>query len=194
MNWTLSAPARHEALIKQSRFIAMAERIDSETTMRDFLDRIRQAGASHHCWAWRCQGSYRFDDDGEPGGTAGRPILQAIEGQHMDQGGVVVIRHYGGIKLGPGGRARAYGGCAAECLRLSSRQALIETARLTFELAFEHVDRCHQQLVRFDAEKVSESYSERGARLEIELPADSVGALRRILIDLSRGQVLFADE
>ncbi|CAM5191071.1 YigZ family protein [Oligella ureolytica] len=59
---------------------------------------------------------YRFNDDGEPGGTAGRPILAAIEGRDLTNIVVLVIRYYGGIKLGTGGLVRAYGGTAAKCL------------------------------------------------------------------------------
>jgi len=187
--FTLTTPARHEQMIRQSRFIALAERQDSEAGMRAFLERVRQPGANHHCWAWKCGQVYRSDDDGEPGGTAGRPILQAIESQGMDHVGVVVIRHFGGIKLGTGGLARAYGGTAAECLRLAEREALIDTARLSVVLNFEHADRAHQLFARHEAEKLGEDYSETGVRFEIELPRPAVKALQRALNDLSRGQV-----
>src|SRR3546814_18000784 len=73
--------------------------------------------ATHNCWAWRIGDDYRSNDDGEPAGTAGRPILAAIDGQGMDRVVVVVTRWFGGIKLGAGGLVRAYGGTAAECLR-----------------------------------------------------------------------------
>ena len=80
--------------------------------------RARYPDATHHCWAYRIGPAYRFGDDGEPGGTAGAPILRAIEGQGVDRVMVVVVRFYGGVKLGTGGLARAYGGTAAECLRM----------------------------------------------------------------------------
>lgn len=186
---TLAAPARHEALIKHSRFIALAERHASEAGMRQFLEQVHEAGANHHCWAWKSGQQYRFDDDGEPGGTAGRPILQAIEGQDLDQVGVVVIRYFGGVKLGTGGLARAYGGTAAECLRQASRERLVETTRLRICLGFEHVDRTHQLLAQFAAEKISERYGEQGLDLEIELPLTNLDALSVTLKDLTRGQV-----
>ncbi len=186
---TLAAPARHEALIKHSRFIALAERHTAEAGMREFLQRAHEAGANHHCWAWKSGQQYRFDDDGEPGGTAGRPILQAIEGQGLDQVGVVVIRYFGGVKLGTGGLARAYGGTAAECLRHANRERLVETRRLQIRLGFEHVDRAHQLLAQFRAEKIGECYGEHGLDLEIELPATALEALSDTLNDLTRGQV-----
>ncbi len=89
------------------------------------MQQISNTTATHNCWAYRIGQDYRFNDDGEPGGTAGRPILQAIEGQGVDRVVVVVTRWYGGIKLGAGGLARAYGGTAAECLRLAERTPLV---------------------------------------------------------------------
>src|SRR3546814_12008083 len=73
---------------------------------------------------FRSGSQYRFNDDGEPGGTAVRPILQAIEGQSCDRVAVLVLRWFGGIKLGPGGLIRAYGGAAAQCLRLADKVEL----------------------------------------------------------------------
>lgn len=186
---TLAAPARHEAVIKHSRFIALAERHASEAGMREFLKQIHESNANHHCWAWRSGQQYRFDDDGEPGGTAGRPILQAIESQGLDQVGVVVIRFFGGVKLGTGGLARAYGGTAAECLRQANRERLVETTQIHIRLGFEHVDRTHQLLVQYGAEKISERYGEHGLDLEIELPVTHLVALSDTLKDLTRGQV-----
>ncbi|MCU0692466.1 MAG: YigZ family protein, partial [Polyangiaceae bacterium] len=110
---TLRADAEHECLIKKSRFLARAARADTADEAMAFLQRVRDDTASHNCWAYRIGELYRFSDDGEPGGTAGRPILSAIEGQRVDHVMVVVARHFGGIKLGAGGLVRAYGGTAA---------------------------------------------------------------------------------
>ncbi len=186
---TLAQPARHESVIRNSRFIALAERQESEHGMRTFIDRIRETGANHHCWAWKSGQLYRFDDDGEPGGTAGRPILQAIEGQDMDQVGVVVIRYFGGIKLGTGGLARAYGGTAAECLRLAEREALVDMSSAQVTLDFEHADRAHQLFARHQAQKLAECYDENGVCFDIELPSQKLKALKRDLDELSRGRV-----
>src|SRR5690554_5737241 len=102
MSRRLIAPVSHEAEIKKSRFIAHAAAAGDEQTAKDFIAQVSEPAATHNCWAWLIGDSYRFDDDGEPGGTAGRPILQAIESQGFDQTVVVVIRYFGGIKLGTG--------------------------------------------------------------------------------------------
>src|SRR5690606_2732749 len=95
-----------------------------------FIEAHHAADASHHCWAYRIGNEYRYSDDGEPGGTAGRPILQAIDGQGYDRVVVLVVRWFGGIKLGTGGLIRAYGGCAANCLRAGTRIEWVPRARV----------------------------------------------------------------
>src|SRR5699024_6278844 len=112
MNYRLIEPVTHEAEIKKSRFIARAAPVDDEAAALAFIERVIDPAANQNCWARLIGDSYRFDDAGEPGGTAGRPILQAIENQGYDRTVVVVTRFFGGIKLGTGGLARAYGGTA----------------------------------------------------------------------------------
>src|SRR6185312_14962712 len=89
---TLAARCRHQQDIRKSRFLAIAEPVTSTAQALAFLREVADPAATHNCWAWRMGRDYRFNDDGEPGGTAGRPILQAIEGQQMDGVMVVVTR------------------------------------------------------------------------------------------------------
>src|SRR5690606_41573561 len=110
MTYTLSGTAQYEENIKKSRFLALAAPVASALEAMAFFANHHVADATHNCWAYRIGQEYRFNDDGEPGGTAGRPILQAIEGQQCDRVAVLVIRWFGGIKLGSGGLVRAYGG------------------------------------------------------------------------------------
>ena len=118
--FVLAVPASLRQEIRKSIFVANAANVGSPDAALAFVAAVTDRTATHNCWAYRIGQQYRFNDDGEPGGTAGRPILQAIDAQQMDDTVVVVTRWYGGIKLGAGGLARAYGGCAAECLRLVS--------------------------------------------------------------------------
>jgi len=110
MSDTLAAPASHAIEVKHSRFLAQAAPVQTSAQALAFLEEIARTPATHHCWAWRIGGDYRSSDDGEPAGTAGRPILAAIDGQGFDRVMVVVTRWYGGVKLGAGGLVRAYGG------------------------------------------------------------------------------------
>ena len=101
--FVLAAPATLRQEVKKSIFVANAANIAVPDAALDFVAAVSDRGATHNCWAYRIGQQYRFNDDGEPGGTAGRPILQAIDGQLMDRTVVVVTRWYGGIKLGAGG-------------------------------------------------------------------------------------------
>src|SRR5690606_38702273 len=112
----LAGAASFRQEIKKSRFLAQAAPIADEGEAREFLAQHSDPSANHNCWAWRIGQSYRFSDDGEPSGTAGKPILQAIDGQGLDRTVVVVTRWFGGVLLGCGGLIRAYGGTAASCL------------------------------------------------------------------------------
>ena len=104
---TLIERCQYQADIKKSRFSAEAAPTASADEALAFVHAINGTEATHHCWANRIGADYCFNDDGDPGGTAGRPILPAIEGQGMDRVVVVVTRWYDCIRLGAGGLMRA---------------------------------------------------------------------------------------
>lgn len=187
---TLAGPAELAQETRKSHFLARAERVVSPTDAITFVARISDPQATHNCWAYRIGFHYRFSDDGEPGGTAGRPILQAIESQGFDRVVVVVTRWYGGTKLGAGGLARAYGGCAAECLRTAARMPLIETIEVEFALPFAAVMVLNSRLHEFAAEKREERFGADGAELVLALPPSRVEALGMLLADLTRGRAV----
>ncbi len=191
---TLAAPARHEIDVRHSRFLANAAPIASVEDAAAFAKQVSVADATHNCWAWRLGGDYRSSDDGEPAGTAGRPILAAIDGQGYDRIVVVVTRWFGGIKLGAGGLVRAYGGAAAECLRLAPRLPLVETATVAVHVAFADLSTLHHLLPAFSADKRDERFDADGARIVLELPADAVAALKTRLRDATRDRARFDDE
>ncbi len=120
---TLSGPARFETEIKRSRFVAHAARVETLDETVAFYESVADHAATHNCWAWKLDQQYRFNDDGEPAGTAGKPILAAIEGKGLDHVMIVVTRYFGGIKLGAGGLVRAYSGAAARCIDQAGRGA-----------------------------------------------------------------------
>ncbi|NIR96861.1 MAG: YigZ family protein, partial [Gammaproteobacteria bacterium] len=166
---TLTAPCRFEETIKHSRFIAHAAPVSSQADTLAFFETVADPGATHNCWAWRVDGVHRFNDDGEPAGTAGRPILSVLEGRRLDRLMVVVTRHYGGIKLGVGGLARAYSGCAAKCLD-GAELAEIQK-RLAFNLAADYAwaDVIHRLLAEYGARKLGESPAGDGLGLRVEI-------------------------
>lgn len=108
--WELVAPNRHEVIIKRSRFIAFAGPVNTTTEALAFIEASSERDARHNCWAYLLDGQeFRCNDDGEPGGTAGRPILAAIENSKVVNVAVCVVRYFGGIKLGAGGLVRLVG-------------------------------------------------------------------------------------
>ena len=192
MSHRLIEPVTHEAEIKKSRFIARAAPAADESAARAFIEGISDPAANHNCWAWLIGDNYRFDDDGEPGGTAGRPILQAIESQGYDFTVVVVTRFFGGTKLGTGGLARAYGGTANEALRSAESTPIIPKVRLRLTLPFEFVDAAHHALSEFEGEKIDEDYAANGVTLIVTVPASHRQAFAEHLRDAARGQARIA--
>jgi uncharacterized YigZ family protein len=186
---TLAATAAHSLEIKHSRFLAQAAPAKTPDAALAFLAQIADPDATHNCWAYRIGGDYRSSDDGEPAGTAGRPILAAIDGQGFDQVMVVVTRWYGGIKLGAGGLVRAYGGAASECLRMAARLPLVEMATLALHAAFDDIGAVHAALGLHGAERLAETFLADGVRVQLSLPADRVDALKARLRDATRDRV-----
>ena len=191
---TLAAASAHTLDVKHSRFLAQAAAAATPAAAMTFLAQVADADATHNCWAYRIGADYRSSDDGEPAGTAGRPILAAIDGQGFDQVMVVVTRWYGGIKLGAGGLVRAYGGAAAECLRTAPRQPLLVMATLELQAGFDDIGVVHAAIAGAGAEKLDEAFAIDGLRLRLSLPADHVDALKARLRDATRDRVRFAPD
>jgi uncharacterized YigZ family protein len=188
---TLSNPCCYKREIKKSRFIANACHVSSSEHAIQFIESMSDPQASHNCWAYRLEGEYRFSDDGEPAGTAGRPILGAIEKLGIDMVVVVVTRHFGGIKLGAGGLARAYLGTAAECLRSADKRKMRHYLTLAFEADFEATGSVHSAVERQDARIIREKYTDSGINAEIEVEENSLESLKTALLAATRGKGSF---
>ena len=187
---TLSAPAELGVDIRKSRFLVRASPAGSAADAMAFLSAAGDALATHNCWAYRVGQHYRFNDDGEPGGTAGRPILQAIDGQKLDRVAVLVTRWYGGIKLGAGGLARAYGGSAAECLRVAPREPIVERTTVRVDCDFAAVAVVQNRCRDLDVDVLDVQFNAGGARLLLRVATTAVDALRDLVRDLTRGRGL----
>ncbi|MGH8051140.1 MAG: IMPACT family protein [Arenimonas sp.] len=190
--FTLAHPVEHAIEIKQSRFLAIASPITEIDEAMRLLEAARLQSATHHCWAYKLGLNYRFSDDGEPSGTAGRPILSAIEGQQLDAVMVIVTRWYGGINLGTGGLVRAYGGAAAECLRLAERKPRLHWAEAKLQCDFSLTGSVHLLLQQYQAEKLGETFNESGWQLHFRIPAQYLSALTIKINDLSRGTAILS--
>ena len=123
---------------KGSRFIATAVPVADEDAAKAALAQLRaeMPDATHHCSAWRIAAPSleRANDDGEPGGSAGRPILSAIQGRNLVNVAVIVTRYFGGTKLGVGGLVRAYGAAAAAVLDAAGTEPYVPKVELSIIL------------------------------------------------------------
>lgn len=191
--YRLIEPYQYEQEIKKSIFLAHAVPVASEEQAQEWLQKLRVPEATHNCWAYRIGQRYRSDDDGEPSGTAGRPILQIIEKQNFDQVLILVIRWFGGIKLGAGGLIRAYGGTAAECLRQAPRAEYIPQKTASILCSFSDHALLKARIVEYDAQIISEEF---GAEVEMKItvPEDTYVALYDRVLDLTRGQAVIIED
>lgn len=192
---TLERPHRHDAVIENSEFLAFAERADTpEAALAQLAAlRARYPDATHHCWAYRIGAAYRFGDDGEPGGTAGTPILRAIEGQGVDHVMVVVVRYYGGVKLGTGGLVRAYGGTAAECLRTAAQVQVRPRVTVRVSVGFEHLSTLYHHLGTLNTVRGEETYTAGGVTVPVHLFPEDATAFTQALTDATRGAAVLED-
>ena len=109
----------HSIEIQKSEFICYLKHVESEEEFKEYLSAIRKKhyDATHVCSAFICHDLYRSNDDGEPSGTAGKPILNVLIKRQLDETCALVVRYFGGTKLGAGGLIRAYGNAVSECLK-----------------------------------------------------------------------------
>jgi len=187
---TLLDTCEYREEIRKSRFITLAAPISTPADAQAFLEQHSDLAATHNCWAWKIGAQYRSSDDGEPGGTAGRPILAAIEAQDCDQVVVLVIRWYGGIQLGTGGLARAYGGGANKCLQQAPKRLLISRTELKCSCSFSELALLKLRVAEADGVILDETFTANGVDVQLALGAEHIDSVQRQLADLSRGRIL----
>ncbi|ONM03721.1 Ribosomal protein S5 domain 2-like superfamily protein [Zea mays] len=156
---TLVGRVSCEREIKRSKFIAIAAPVPNERAAMAFLDQV--ALPSLHVVpriSIQLGDQFRYNDDGEPSSTAGKPIYSAIISSGIDKVMVVVIRYFGGIKLGTGGLVRAYGGVASECLKDAPTCLVKPKARVGMEVPFNLLGTVYHQLQHFEAEDIKQDY------------------------------------
>ncbi|MDQ0559840.1 putative YigZ family protein [Rhizobium mesoamericanum] len=191
--YSLERPISLEQIVKKSRFLAVAVPIASELEAKQALAAHSQGDANHNCWAWRIGQTYRFGDDGEPSGTAGKPILQAIDGQSLDKVIVIVARWFGGVLLGTGGLIRAYGGTAAACLRAGELVELVPTLEGTISAAFSDLAIIKARLIAFEGVQVlSETFTGAGAEITASFPEAKSEEVARLIADTTSGRSALA--
>ena len=187
MPFTLENEIYFEEDIKKSRFQAIAAPVESEQAVKEFLERHKDISTTHQCWAWKVGNTVRFNDDGEPSVTAGRPILAVIEGNDLTNVIVLVNRWYGGVKLGTGGLVRAYGGCAGQCLIQAEKIELIEKKIVRFKCLFNEWSIFQYELKHQNIE-FQEAYTSEGVEVTAKLQIHQISGLELKIQDVTRGR------
>lgn len=194
MPFSLASPAHHELIIKKSRFIACVEPVTGreQAQLRVAQLKAQHPNAAHVCWALLAGGQSAANDDGEPGGTAGRPMLDVL--RHQDLQGVLatVVRYFGGIKLGAGGLVRAYTDAVAQALLAAEKIPVVKRIHLACSVpyALEGLVRREVELALAELLEV-----EHGSvvTLRFALPQPQAPHLMQRLGDSGRGQLVWLD-
>jgi uncharacterized YigZ family protein len=188
---TVAGVGYAEAEVKRSRFIAHVERVSTETEARAVLDRIRKQhwDAAHNCSAFVLGPTgavQRSNDDGEPSGTAGAPMLEVLRGREVSDVVAVVTRHFGGVLLGAGGLVRAY----SDTVRAALDDVGVLERRLLekVDISVEHADagKLENELRARDVAVLGVDYADR-ATLHVALPAGDLRLFSAVLAELSGG-------
>ena len=191
---TLAAPAMLETEVRKSRFIAHAAPVATVDEALAHVAAHSVADATHNCWAYLVGREYRYNDDGEPGGTAGRPILQAIEGQGLDGVAVLVVRWFGGVKLGAGGLVRAYGGCAAQCLRGADKRQVVARRVVRFQCGYAELGAIKLRLAQAGAVLTDTHYGAGHIELMVAVPLEALKPLEHVVGDITRGRSAWRED
>jgi uncharacterized YigZ family protein len=195
--YSIARPGHAETRILASRFLADAMTIHSKEEAEDFLQGIRKKfyDATHHCYAYRFGSDgqdSRSSDDGEPGGTAGKPILAAIDHEGVTDTLVVVTRYFGGTKLGTGGLVRAYGEAAQLALKEAGRQQHLITVPVRCVVGHPKVSQVMHVVSRHGARVADTAYDEEVHYL-LEVRRSDVNALRDALVQATSGGIRFEE-
>lgn len=185
--------AASEIVIEKSRFLSYARHVSGEEEARSFLSEIREKhrDATHHCYGFvadKTGALQRFSDDGEPQGTAGMPILDVIKNKGLFETAVVVVRYFGGIKLGAGGLVRAYSASAAKVLDGATTCLWQKCVELTVTVDYPQIDGAMKFFSTHDCEEKECEYLAR-ARYTLIVKQTDADAFASELTDYLCGRV-----
>lgn len=192
MPQTIASPATSELLIKKSRFLGYIHPVASRAEAQAIVGHLRaeHPDAAHVCWALLAGGQSAAVDDGEPGGTAGRPMLDVL--RHQDLEGVLaaVVRYYGGIRLGAGGLVRAYTDAVAQALLQAEKIAIVRYTDLRCTLPYSLEGMLRRELIAAGASLLEVGHDQR-VMLAFRIAADAAPALVARLNEAASGQLVW---
>ena len=188
-----AAPVTISEEIKKSRFITLLAHTNGVNEAKDFIQQVKQQHptARHHCWAFVAgtptdSQQLGFSDDGEPSGTAGKPILAQLMGSGIGEITAVVVRYYGGIKLGTGGLVRAYGSGVQQALKQIEVKYKVPQVEYTLQCDYGQLAIVETLLQQVEGQIIGSEYAQ-FVTLHLSLPATQASQVGDKLRDLSRG-------
>ena len=192
MRLTLVRPRTHELLIRKSRFLACVEPVADRTQAQQRVAELRtqHPTANHVCWALLAGGESAAVDDGEPSGTAGRPMLNVLRQQQLDGVLATVVRYFGGIRLGAGGLVRAYTDVVASALQQTEKIPLQHWQALACTLPYALEGVLRRELEQADARALTAEHTTQ-VLLRFELPEEQAPELIERLNDVAQGQLVW---
>ena len=194
MPFTLSAPAHSDLTLKKSRFIGCVQPMADRASAQAHVDALwkQHPGAAHVCWALMAGGQSAAVDDGEPGGTAGRPMLEVL--RHHDLEGVqaTVVRYFGGVKLGAGGLVRAYTDAVAQALLGADKVPLVRMATLQCLVPYALEGLLRREIDAAGATLLDVQHGSL-VTLQLRLPETQAAPFQQRLNDQGQGRVGWTD-
>jgi uncharacterized YigZ family protein len=194
MPFSLAAPAHHELVIKKSRFIACVEPVSGrdEAQARVAQLKAEHPVAAHVCWALLGGGQSAAHDGGEPGGTAGRPMLEVLRHQALEGVMASVVRYFGGVKLGAGGLVRAYTDAVAQALLTAEKIPLTHQAQLACSVSYALEGLVRREVELAQAQLLDVAHGS-VVTMRFALPDTQAAALMARLSESGRGQLVWLD-
>ena len=190
MALTLARPVHSELLIKKSRFLGCVQPVAGRAEALAVVERLRaeHPGAAHVCWALLAGGQSAANDDGEPGGTAGRPMLEVLRHQQLEGVLATVVRYFGGVKLGAGGLVRAYTDAVAQALLGAEKLPLRRTLQFACRVPYALEGMVRRELEHAGA-KLGEVRHGDAVELAFAAPEDVAAGLQVRLNEAGQGQL-----
>lgn len=192
----LSSPIEYRLTEKNSEFLTFLQPITDREQAMQWVQHYREhyKDAAHVCWAYiigntRQPQTQAFSDDGEPSGTAGKPMLHVLTERELGNCLAVVVRYFGGIKLGAGGLVRAYSAAVSQAAQQANLQTVSPKARLQLQLDFALEARVRQLMAQYQAELLTADYQQQ-VLLQVQLPLEQHDALCLQLQNISAGAIV----
>ena len=195
MAYTLLAPCHSELILKKSRFIGCVQAVHGRTDAARIVAQLRaeHPKAAHVCWALMAGGQSAAADDGEPSGTAGRPMLEVLRHHDLHQVLATVVRYFGGVKLGAGGLVRAYTDAVAQALLTADKQEALALSELHFRCDYVHEGLVRRALV--DGVQLLDVQHGERVRWRVRLPqADAAAWLEALAAQCHGALVVLKNE